>query len=396
MPTSNFAAGVATNDLLLSYAPEADWGVKPEVAFKQLRVQSEGFQSSKTRTRPDEIQSTGQVSAAVTTKVESKGDIKFALSTAVPTDLLAASIMGVAGTAVNFANKATVAATATGFTDSLSGFVTGGVTAGAWIRVKGFAGANAGINGYYQVLTVAAGVITTLPAPPATAVAGDSVTFTGTRILNGTTVNSFFFQKQLAADLFLQYPGAVAIAGGVSAALGAFYSGDLSFLCKEEIPETTDGSTGAQVAAGGGDVINTIGGFGTIYRGATALDGTLQKIDMKWQQQSARMQYGMGSTGAAGFGKGLLDATGSMEVYFKNFNLYNEFIAEIGAMISFRGVDLNGAGFVFTIPNATIMNPSIVAGGPNQDVMATFQIEANPSAAGGIFQGKAFQIDIVT
>jgi hypothetical protein len=79
MPTSTFAAGIATNDILLSYAPEATWGVKPAVQFNQIRVESEGFSSSKSRTRPGEINATGQVSQAVTQKIEAKGDMKFAL-----------------------------------------------------------------------------------------------------------------------------------------------------------------------------------------------------------------------------------------------------------------------------------------------------------------------------
>jgi len=396
MPTTGVNAAVATNDILLAYALEAAWGVKPAVAFNQMRIESENFTSSKTRARPGEINPTGQASGAVTTKVEAKGDLKFSLSTATPFDLFCASIMGVADTAVNFAAKVTVAATASGFTDSGSGFVTGNVHAGDWIRVTGWLAGNAANNGYYQVLTVVAGTITTLPAPPVVAAAGNSVTFTGQKCVNGTNINSFWFQKQLASNMFFAYPGSVCTGGGISASLGGFFSGDLSFLCKDQVKAIVDGSTGAQIAAGTGTVIDTVNGFGTIYRGAAPLDGILQKIDLKWQQQGARQQYGMGSTAAAGFGKGLLEVSGTMEVYFKTFALYDEFIAETGAMISFRATDLTGAGYIFTMGNATIMNPTIVAGGPNQDVMATFQIEANPTSAASIFGGQSFQIDKVT
>lgn len=395
-PTTGYNAAIATNDILLSYAPEATWGTKPAVAFQQIRIESENFTLSKTRSRPGEIQATGQVSGAVTTKVEAKGDIKCSLSTDVPLDIMAASIMGVADTAVSFANKTTVSATASGFGDSANGFVSGNVHAGDWIRVKGFVGANLDLNGYYQILTVAAGTVTTLPAPAHTAVAGDTVTFTGTKIKNGTTVNSFYIQKQLSANQFLNYPGSIPTGGGVSASLGGFFSNEFSFLSKDQVKAVADGSTGAQIAASGAGVIDTINGFGSIYRGSTALAASVNKIDLKWQQQSARQQYGMGSSASAGFGKGLLDVTGSLEVYFKDFTLYDEFIAETGAMIAFRAVDLTGAGFIFTVGNATIMNPQIVAGGPNQDVMATFQIEGNPTSAASIFGGSCFQIDKVT
>lgn len=48
-----------------------------------------------------------------------------------------------------------------------------------------------------------------------------------------------------------------------------------------------------------------------------------------------------------------------------------------------------GKGYVITLLNATIMNPSIVAGGPNQPVMAEFQLEMNPDPV----TGRTFQID---
>src|SRR5574340_1111431 len=129
MATTGFQAGIPTNDVILAYGNEVTWGTKPAVSFKQVRVQSEGFTVSKSRTRPSEINTLGHVSQAVTQKMEAKGDIKFALSTAAPFELLAASIGGAADTAIDFASKITVAATASGFTDSGNGFITGNIHA---------------------------------------------------------------------------------------------------------------------------------------------------------------------------------------------------------------------------------------------------------------------------
>jgi hypothetical protein len=40
------------------------------------------------------------------------------------------------------------------------------------------------------------------------------------------------------------------------------------------------------------------------------------------------------------------------------------------------------------------MNPKVVAGGPGQDIMADFEIEANPDVSSTqIFAGKSIQID---
>jgi len=396
MPTTGYTAAIATNDIIMSYAPEADWGVKPEVAFKQIRVESEGFSGTKTRTRPAEINASGQVSAAVTTKTEAKGDLKMGLSAATPFDILAASFAAVPTIAITFANKTTVAATATGFTDSGNGLTAANnFNVGQWIRVKGFTTTGVTINGYYQVLTRADGVITTLPAPPVTKIAGDSITITGSMARQAKEFQSFFVQKQLASDKFLHFGGSWPTGGNASASLGGFFETGVQFLCKAQEKATTDGSTGAQTVAGTGNVIDTVTGFGDIYRGATKMDAVVNKIDLKWEQQSARAIYGMGSASAAGMGKGLVEASGSIDIYFKDFALYDEFINETAAMVSFRGVDGNGDGYIFSIANATIMNPKITAGGPNQDVMATFELEGNPSATAGVFAGACMQVDKV-
>jgi len=397
-PTSGYQAGISTNDVIVSYAPEAAWAQKPAVAFQQIRMDSEGFTQAKGRSRPSEINATGQVSAAVTNKVETKGDTKHSLSSATPFDIIAASIMGtpLAATAVT---AATIAAVADGFTDSGNGLA--GLIPGAWVRVKGLTGAGVTSNGLYQVLTAAAGKITTLPAPPATKVAGDNVSITGQCVRNANVFQSFFFQKQLTSVLFLQYPGTWPTGGDISASQGGFFAGSLNFLAQDQLSAVADGSTGAQLAAGAGDVISTVNGFGKVYRGSGemmsgATPATIMKLDLKWSGQSAAAQYGLGSAAAQGMRKGLLEATGSVSLYFRTFDQYTEFINETKAMLSFSACDSLGAGFVFTLANAALMDPKIVAGGPNQDVMADFTLEGNPSASAGIFGGCTLQIDKVS
>src|SRR5574340_1182564 len=141
---------------------------------------------------------------------------------------------------------------------------------------------------------------------------------------------SFFFNDTATTEI---YTLSLHDALPISASVGNFFSGDIQFLAKSQDKATTDGSTGAQTAAGTGVVMDTISGFGTIYRGAVALAGVVTKVDLKWQMNNARMQYGLGSSSAQGYGKGLLEVSGSLEVYFKDFTLYDEFIAESGAMI---------------------------------------------------------------
>jgi hypothetical protein len=93
MPTTDYAAAIGTDDLVMGYISEAQWGVTPNTgALKLLRLDSEGFSGSKSRTRPAEIDPTGQSSAAITTKEESTGSLNFSVSAGTHNDLIASSL----------------------------------------------------------------------------------------------------------------------------------------------------------------------------------------------------------------------------------------------------------------------------------------------------------------
>jgi hypothetical protein len=391
MSTSGYAAAIDTGDLVMSYGAEATWGSKPAVAFQEIRLDGEGFSSSKSRTRPNEISPDGQASAAITTKEESTGSLNFSVSAGTHNELIASSLGSTFSTPLTI-SATTIAATATGFTDSANGFTGGDAPVpGQMIKVSGFTTTGLLANGVYRVDTVAVGEITTTPAPGATKIAGDTVVVKGSMLRNGTVFQSFFFQKFLASNMFLTYPGSWPTGGGLDVGVGDYLKGTLSFLNKSETSATTDGSTGASVDAPTGTVIDSVGGIGTVYRNGAAISAIIQKIGVKWNKEGARAQYGIGSSAAQGMGKGKLLINGSLSSYFKDFSLYSEFKAETGGPIWFQALDNLGNGYVITICNATIMNPKIVFGGPNQDVMADFEMEGNPGAA--LYGGKTIQID---
>lgn len=390
MATTDYAAAIDTNEIIMSYGPEAQWGVNPGGTFQDIRLDSEGFSGSKSRTRPNEINSDGQASAAITTKEESTGSLNFSLSAGTHNELLASSLASTFSTPLAMVDLTTIgAATATGFTDSANGFVTAGIVVGQMIKVSGFV--TAGNNGVFRVDTVAAGSIETTPKPAADEAATPAITIKGSMLRNGKIIQSFFFQKQLAADKFLTYAGAWPTGGTLDVAVGDYMKGTLNFLNKAEEKAVLDSASG-HTAAPTGKVIDSINGIGSIYRNGSVIDAIIQKIGAKWEKGNARAQYGIGSASAKGIGSGLITVTGSLGSYFKDFALYDEFKNETGGPIWFQALDSTGKGYVLTFCNATIMNPKIVAGGPGQDVMAEFEIEGNPDTS-GVYGGKTIQID---
>src|SRR5207245_173457 len=94
----------------------------------------------------------------------------------------------------------------------------------------------------------------------------------------------------------------------------------------------------------------------------------------------AALEFGMGSSVAAGVLAGTLEVTGNVKMFFKDFTLYTRFKNETAGTLEFITKDSAGNAYVFTLLNAVLLNPQIQAGGPGQPVYATFSIEGNPQS----------------
>lgn len=419
MATTGYQAAVDSNDVIMSYVHETAWGTTPATpAFKKIRLDSEGFSGSKSRTRPNEIDPSQQSSAAITTKEESTGSLNFSVSAGTHNDLLASSLGSAFTTALSYAgtdvaitaasipNKtATLTATAGAFTTSNL------VVKGQFIKL--YAAGAATQCGVARVLSVVSATELSLDCvswSPAITVAGTmgACTIKGSMLRNGTTFDSYTFEKQLSAALFLRYAGSFPTGGSLDVGVGDYLKGTLAFLNKAEESATTAIAGSTYAAAPTGTIIDSIKGIGTVWRGVDAgttpgvpapIEGVVQKIGVKWNKEGAAAQYGIGSAAALGMRSGKQLISGSLSTYFKDFALYEQYLNEEGGPISFYALDglasASGTkGYVITFCNATIMNPKVVAGGPGQDIMADFEIEGNPDISStSIFGGKTIQID---
>jgi hypothetical protein len=374
MPTSAFQAGIESNDVELSYAKEATWGTKPAVAFKAVRYTGESFSGSKSRARPAEIRNDYQAAAAVTTQETAQAGLNFALSSAVYDDLLAGLLGNDFSTALAIAGT-DIAGTATGYSTVTAGKFTT-VTAGTWIKVSGFS--NAANNGYKRV-TAATGTSITTAQAGAVEAAGPSVTIGGSRLTNGTAFQSFHFQKRLSTSLYLVYPGTFWTGATLSASTGQFFTGSFTGISAVENKATTNQSTGAVTAAPTGRVNDGVAGFQGLEWNNAAVSAVIDGITLNIAREGAAAQYGLGSAAAQGVLRGTVTVSGSVSIYFRDFTLYDDYKSETARALTYRTVDDTGAGYQITLPYANLMNPTITAGGPNQSVMCSFDLEANIS-----------------
>lgn len=376
MATTDYNAGIDSSDLEISAKKETAWGDVPATTFQAFRVLSESLSESKTRNRPSEIEPNGYAAHGLTTQVEAGGDVNYALSAGTFDDFFEGMLNGTWSTALAIdatSSECSAVLSTSQFTGT--GLFTN-VVVGQWVKVFGFT--DPADNGYHRVtvatndaITVASTLVDETPT---------TCEFRGSMLRNGTDFWSFHIQKQLATALFLNYAGAYISGGSFSASVGDFAQGTFSFLAASETNNTSDQATGGVDAAPTGNVIDTVSGVQNLQFDDTVVAGVIQSVDFAVAKNNARGQYGIGSAAAQGMGRGTTQVDGNVSIYFTDFTLYTDYKNETDKLLSFRLLDDTGAGYVVTLPQVTLINPAIQAGGPDTDVMANFAMEASQDA----------------
>lgn len=439
---TGFTAAFDSSNVEMAFREETAWGVLPVGTGQAIRLLGESLTETRSRTRPNEINASGQASAALTTKVEAGGSINIGYSYgtydellkgllnadltgawSAPTTVTGQNIQAVSKTTGITLNGAANAGKYAGFivtTGAVSSLATAGYRIGSWIRVAGFTAGDVVNNGYWRIVGIDSTGLKIAVDGPGTAnitnvAAGASRTIMSSgSIRNGNNVHSYWFEKRLAPIVagvgkHLVYPGTYVSGGSLSANLGGFLEGSLALLAKgEQIGSTTTGvapttgTTGAKssftsdtyVVAPAGRIIDSISGiqFASLGYGSTgsvwnfedvvasggALSAVLQGFNINFTKNNARQQFGVGDVNAKGIGKGTIQADGKMQMYFKDFTMYSFYKSEQSVVASFRIQDATGNSYIITMPAVTLMNPNIVAGGPDTDMVADFTLEGNP------------------
>ena len=405
--TDNFNAGLDSSNVTLGYIEESNWGTTPASNLTLVRMRSEGFAGSKSRARPDEIRAAGDAAQAITQSVEASGSISGLLSHATYNEFIAGMVNGewVARLSLTSSSSRTVAVANTAKTFTLGGsgaeFAT--FLPGTYFKASGFATANAANNGYFKVISKTSNQIIVVEkltnaggAKTLSNVTINNATVTLERLAyvrNAAAFTSFSIEKKLADDKYLTYPGSYITGGGIATNQGSFAECNFDFLCKEEKKATATINGGTLVQAPTGRVIDTVTGLKNFNMSGVTTQPILQSISWSIAKEGARQQFGIGNVGALGMGRGTVTLSGSLTTYFKDFSIYDSFVNETSSELVYRVEDSSGKGYIITLPNVTITNPSITAGGPDTDMIADFELEGN-SATSGAYNGVTIQIAV--
>lgn len=384
--TAGYLAGAQANDAVISYALEAVYGTAPAGAYQKTRFTGENFRKQKTRQRPAEINALAEASQAVTVSEAVSGTLSGVLSAYTYDDLIAGAVdndflgavltVGTGHTVTfnladaSFASVPTLYAANNDFAtwpaagvlkilnDATSGL------AGSWFFVKLSS----------QDLTIYPVSSTPYPAANATIPAGAILTTTAAT--NGSTFKSFTVQEKIGGS-WLRRTGGYVSKASIALQQGSFATSSFDFSFASQAKSTVD-AAGSYLSAPNGPVIEPVKGFGGVYRGSTLLSAKLRGFSLDIDSDGAGQDYAMGQAAAVGQRPGSCMVSGSCQLYFPDYTLYDAFEAEALAPMTFLLRDSTGTGYAISLLNSTLQNPQINAGSKNSPVVATFDIEANP------------------
>lgn len=362
----------------LYYLEEVTWGVTPAAALKAMRFTGETLNFSIDSKQSNEIRSDRQITDLIRTDAQPGGNVNFELSYGAPDDLLAGAFFNAWLTAVNMtATIAAVSGSPDSFTDAANGFITAGIKAGQWVKTSGFT--NPANNGFFQVLTVAAGTIT---VKGETAVVNEGAAagrnFKGQSLRNGITAKSFSLEVAFAdVTKFKAFTGMRANTLALNMSAGEILTGVLGMLGKGSALNAVTIGTGGPTAAPTADVLNAVNNVAYISEAGALFAGKLKEFSLNLDNK-LRQQKAVSVLGNAGIGAGRATVTGKLSAYFEGAagDLYSKYMVGTETSLSFRFNDAANNNYILTLPRVKLSKGELTAGAADQDVMADIEFQA--------------------
>ncbi|GBQ14737.1 phage tail tube protein [Swaminathania salitolerans] len=203
-------------------------------------------------------------------------------------------------------------------------------------------------------------------------------------LINGDLVKTWSLVQKIG-DGHLLRPGAFCTRAQIGFPQGGFANVSFDFTCSRQEKSVSD-PAGSYLAAPDGPVFDTIGNLGELRLGGEVPEGALRELTLTLARDGAESDYGLGSAASVGIRPGQFMATGQVQLFFRDWSLYDRFEIGWSGRIEIDLRDRNGRGYRFIFLNASLQNPEINAGARNTSIVATFAIEGNPQPGGGTFR----------
>jgi len=369
-----------SNRTAIRYVKEATWGVAPASAvLTDLPITSESFQSNINTVTSETIRSDRNVSDITQVGGGASGDVGFELRYGDWDSFIEGGLQSA------FATTLVTSATASAYFSAAnikadSSSLTG-VVVGQFLRVSN--AVTPGNDGDYRVTavsTMAPGreVVTLADASSAAAATftGEAVTASATvqgkSIRNGTTAQSFTIEKEFSdIGAFHLFTGMRVTSFSFNFESQAILNGSFGFTGKTQTASVSSIAS-ATVAATTNPVMNASGNLERIWEGGEAISGVYFQSLSVDINNNPREQAAIGNAALVGVGTGRCEITGSLRAYFEDNTTLNKFVAGTATNFRFQVTDSDGKSYVLSVPNVRLQEGTIVAGGPNDDIVQEF------------------------
>jgi hypothetical protein len=190
---------------------------------------------------------------------------------------------------------------------------------------------------------------------------------------NGIEEHSYSIEKALLdIDEYFLFTGMMVNGLTITLATSSIASGSFDFLgAGADLQQTTNAAS--VTAATSTEIMNCMGNVASLKEGSslTTLAGIyVQELSFSIAN-NLRPVYQIGSDIIGDIAVGKMDITGTLNAYFANDRLYDQFIAGSATAIEFVIQDVAGNIYEVLFPNVKFESESIVAPGQDQDVIET-------------------------
>lgn len=245
------------------------------------------------------------------------------------------------------------------------------------------------ISGFFLVTAIpVVGSLTVQPSPAQSS----SGTFRvrSSSIRNGTIFKSFLIEKEFR-DIaqFFEFTGMRAGTWSQNISPGSIVTGAISFQGESVFTAQTTVWPGspAVLPVTPTEVLNAVDNISNILiNGAVPIGVNFTEVAFNMDNK-LRPNPAIGTLENVEIGAGQIEVGGTIESYFLNLNLYNQFLNFTTVRLSFVATDIAGNSYLYFFPSFKLTTGEVIAGGNNTDVLAKFDFTAFRDATFGFAIG---------
>ena len=190
---------------------------------------------------------------------------------------------------------------------------------------------------------------------------------------NGIEVHSYSIEKaMLDIDEYFMFTGMMVNGLTLTLATSSIAKGSFDFLGAGAALTQATGATSV-TAATSTEIMNCMGNVASLKEGSslTTLAGIyVQELSFSIAN-NLRPVYQIGSNIIGAVAVGKMDITGTLNAYFANDRLFDQFLAGSATAIEFTIEDAAGNDYTVLFPRVKFESESVVAPGQDQDVIET-------------------------